>query len=90
MIVVEGSSIFTLLTSIDREEEVLILEGLPFLEANVICFLIGVAWLGTIEREMTSVITSERFISVLTFLGFDSSLVHFLGVETEGWYILEF
>lgn len=68
----------------DGEEEVLTLEGLPFREADVLVFLIGVAWTRTIERGMTSIMTSERSISVLTFLGFDCSLVCFLGVETEG------
>lgn len=73
----------------DEEEDVLTLEGLPFLEADVLAFLIGVAWRRTIERGTTSVMTSERYISVPTFLGFDCSLVCLLGVETEDWDTLE-
>lgn len=51
----------------DGKEEVLTLEGFPFLDADVMAFLIGVAWTGTIEKGTTSVITLERSISIPIF-----------------------
>ena len=70
-------------------EEVLTLEGFPFLEDEVLAFLMGVACTGTTERGTTSVMTSERSISVPIFLGFDFSLEDLLGVDTKGCDILE-
>lgn len=54
---------FSLLAPIDGEEEVLTLEGFPFLKANVTVFLLGVGWPGTIERKDISNNFREIYIS---------------------------
>lgn len=70
-------------------EKVLTFVGLHFLEEEVMAFLMVVAWTGTIERGTTSVMTSERYNSVPTSLGFACSLEDLLGVEKEGCDILD-
>lgn len=86
---VGGSGSFIFLAVIERVEEVLTLVGFPFLEDEVLAFLMGVVWTCTIERGTTSVMTSGRSISVPIFFWFDCSLEDLLGVEIEGYDILK-
>lgn len=85
---VGGSGSFILFAVMEGVKEILTLVGLLFLEKKVLAFLMGVAWIGTIKRGTTSLMTLERSNSMPTLLGFACSLEDLLGVKPKGYEIL--